>query len=78
MHLYQRIRDIREDHDLTQSQIGQILQIKYQQYARYESGEREIHLPHIITLARFYNISIDYIAGLIDTPEPLYRKNKRP
>ncbi len=71
MYLYQRLRDLREDHDLTQVQIATILQMKYQQYARYESGEREIPLHHLITLAQHYNVSLDYLAGLTSVPRTL-------
>ena len=45
--------------------------MKYQQYARYETGEREIPLHHLITLALHYNVSLDYLAGLIETPRKL-------
>ena len=71
MHYYPRLRDMREDHDKNQTEIAKILDMKYQQYARYESGEREIPLHHLITLARYYNVSLDYLAGIIDTPRKL-------
>lgn len=71
MYLYRRIRDLREDSDKNQTQIAEILGMKYQQYARYETGEREIPLHHLITLARYYNVSLDYLAGLIETPRKL-------
>ncbi|MBQ7897336.1 MAG: helix-turn-helix transcriptional regulator [Clostridia bacterium] len=61
---YQRLRDLREDRDMKQSQVAEILGMKQQQYARYESGIQEIPLHHIITLAKYYNVSLDYIAGL--------------
>ena len=71
MYYYQRIRDLREDSDKSQTEIANVLCMKYQQYARYENGEREIPLHHLITLARYYNVSLDYLAGLIDTPRKL-------
>ena len=71
MHHYPKIRDLREDNDKTQTEIAEVLGMKYQQYARYENGEREIPLHHLITLAKFYNVSLDYIAGLTDTPRRL-------
>lgn len=71
MYHYQRLKDLREDNDKSQSEIADILNMKYQQYARYESGEREIPLHHFITLARYYNVSLDYLAGIIDTPRKL-------
>lgn len=71
MFYYQRIKDMREDSDKTQEEIATILGIKRQQYARYESGMQEIPLHHLITLAKFYNVSLDYLAGLVATPKPL-------
>ena len=64
MYQYQRIRDLREDADLTQRTLAEILSITVQQYSLYERGDREIPFHHVITLAKFYNVSIDYIAGL--------------
>ena len=73
MYCYKRIRDLREDKDKTQREIAEFLNMKPQQYARYESGEREIPLHHLITLAKFYNVSLDYLAGLIPTPRELFQ-----
>lgn len=64
MYLYQRLRDLREDRDLPQREIAQLLDITTQQYSLYERGEREIPFHHVITLAKFYSVSLDYIAGL--------------
>lgn len=72
MYFYQRIRDLREDKEKTQKEIAEMLNMKPQQYARYESGAREIPLHHLITLAKFYNVSLDYLAGLIQTPKALH------
>lgn len=72
MYLYNRIKDLREDNDKTQKEIAELLNMKHQQYARYESGMREIPLHHLITLAKFYNVSLDYLAGLIPTPRKLF------
>ena len=71
MFMYKRIRDMREDNDKTQAQIAEILGIKQQQYSRYENGTDEIPLHYIIVLARYYNVSLDYLVGLIDTPRKL-------
>ena len=71
MKYYQRLRDLREDHDLSQKYIAALLKTTQPQYARYESGERELPMHHFITLAKYYNISLDYIAGLTDTPKTL-------
>ena len=73
MQYYQRLKDLREDADKTQTQIGKMLGVKYQQYARWERGEIELPMHHFITLAKYYNVSLDYLAGLITTPEKLYR-----
>lgn len=64
MYCYQRLRDLREDADLKQREIAEVLSISMQQYSLYERGNREIPFHHVITLAKFYNVSIDYIAGL--------------
>ena len=71
VYFYQRLKDLREDADKTQTEIAEILQMKQQQYARYENGSQEIPLHHFITLAHYYNVSLDYLAGLIDTPRKL-------
>ena len=65
-----RIRELREDSDLTQAAVSKILGTTQQVYSRYENGTNEIPVRHIITLCRFYGISADYILGLSDRPEP--------
>ena len=72
MYFYQRLRDLREDADKSQTDIAKILDMKQQQYARYETGSQEIPLHHFIKLAKFYNVSLDYLAGLIETPRKLF------
>lgn len=64
MYYFQRLRDLREDRDLNQSKIAELLQTTQQTYSLWEKGTREIPFHHVITLAQFYNVSIDYIAGL--------------
>lgn len=71
MYFYQRIKDLREDSDKSQKEIATLLGMKQQQYARYESGVQEIPLHHLISLAKFYNVSLDYLAGLTETFKPL-------
>lgn len=71
MYIYQRLRDMREDTDKTQNDIATILNISRQHYALYEKGERELPMHHFITLAKHYNVSLDYLAGLTDTPKKL-------
>ena len=69
-----RIRDLREDHDLSQGYIANYLMCDQSLYSKYERQEREIPLRLIIKLAEFYNVSIDYIVGLTDIPKPYERK----
>ncbi len=71
MHFYQRLRDLREDAEKTQNDIAEILSTTRQQYARWETGKQELPMHHFITLAKYYNISLDYLAGLTDTPKKL-------
>lgn len=63
MYYYQRLRDLREDKDLNQTQIAQLLKTTQPQYSLYEKGLRQIPFDKVIELADFYNVSIDYIAG---------------
>ena len=63
---YERIKNLREDKDLTQKQLADALFMQLTQYRRYESGEREIPLELAISLSEFYNVPIDYIAGISD------------
>lgn len=71
MHFYRRIRDIREDSDLTQEDVAAALKITRQQYQLYESGKREFKTYQIIELSKFYNVSSDYLLGLSDKPKKL-------
>lgn len=64
MYYYQRLKDLREDKDLKQESIAAVLGTTQQQYSRWERGAQEIPLHHAITLAKFYKVSLDYIAGL--------------
>lgn len=73
MNYYQRIRDLREDHDLNQRQIAQILETTQYQIYKYETGKQMMGIDKYIKLARYYNVSLDYLAGLIDFPEKLDR-----
>lgn len=71
VHGMNRLRDMREDHDLEQKDLAKILGISRQYYSRYELGQVELPIRHYITLARYYNVSIDYLCGAVDTPRPL-------
>lgn len=71
MYYYQRLCDTRTDNDLTQKDIAEVLGMPRPQYSRYELGKIELPMHHFITLAKYYNISLDYLAGLIDKPRKL-------
>ena len=71
MYYYQRLRDMREDADKKQEEIAKLLGMSQTQYSRYERGERELPMHHFVVLARFYNVSLDYLAGLISIPKKL-------
>lgn len=68
--MFKRIRDLREDHDLTQKQMTEILNCSQQVYSNYELGQRDIPTDILIKLSRFYKVSTDYILGLSDNPNP--------
>ena len=64
--MYQRIRDLREDMDMTQKQIAEILSCSQRVYSNYERGELDIPTEILIKLSRFHGVSVDYILGLTD------------
>ena len=72
MELDQRLKDLREDHDLTQQDIAEILQTTREQVSKYETGKQMMGVDKYIKLARFYNVSLDYLTGIIDTPRKLF------
>ncbi len=61
---FQRLKDLREDNDKFQKDIANLLGISQQYYSEYENGKRTITIQHLITLAKYYNTSVDYIVGL--------------
>ena len=67
----ERLRNIREDRDLTQAQIGQILNKSQQGYNHIEAGRAELKIEDLIQLCRFYKLSADYIIGLTDNPKEI-------
>ena len=73
--MYKRIRDLREDRDLTQKQIGQLLNMSQTGYNQYEIGKNDIPTKVLQQLADFYNTSTDYILGRTNETKP-YPKNK--
>lgn len=72
--MYRRLRDLREDRDLNQQDIANILSISQATYSRYESGALDIPSVSLIRLAQYYNTSIDYLVGLTDDKVPPKRK----
>lgn len=66
--MYKRIRDLREDHDLTQKQLAKELNCSQQVYSNYELGQRDIPTDILKRLSDFYNVSIDYILGITNNP----------
>lgn len=70
-----RIRDLREDKDLTQAEIAKILNCNRNTYTQYETGKRQIPLQVLVKLSRFYNTSIDYLIEETDEIKPYPKKN---
>ena len=71
-----RIKELREDNDLTQKEISNILKCAQQTYSRYETKEITIDIFNIVKLAEFYNTSTDYLLGLTDEKKPYPKKSK--
>lgn len=71
MAYYQRLRDMREDHDLTQRELAAILGLTQPQYFRYEQGYRDLPTDILIRLADLYNTSTDYLLGRTNNPKPI-------
>ena len=73
--MYERLRSLREDNDLTQKQVGEILNMSQTGYNQYEIGKNDIPTKVLIKLSEFYNSSIDYLLGLTDIKAP-YKRTK--
>ncbi len=73
---FYRLKDCREDRDMSQTDVAEILKIDQRVYSNYEIGKRKIPINHLITLAIFYNTSLDYLVGLTNefTPPPRVKK----
>ena len=69
MYFCQRLRDLRIDNDKTQAEIARVIGTSQSYYAQYENGKRSIPFERVMVLAKYYNVSLDYIAGFIDTPK---------
>jgi len=70
----ERLRNIREDRDLTQAEIARLLNKSQQGYSHIESGRSELKIDDLVTLCRFYDLSADYVIGLVNKPAPYKRK----
>lgn len=68
-----RIKDLREDNDITQKELAEYLHVKQNTYSQYENGQRQLPIDALIALAKFYNTSTDYILGLTNEIKP-YKK----
>ena len=71
-----RLRDIREDHDLTQTAVADFLHVRQSAYSQYETGQRQLPLSALMQLALLFQTSTDYILGLTDDPKP-YPRSRR-
>ncbi len=74
---FRRLKDLREDNDKLQKEIANLLGISQQYYSEYEKGNRTITVPHLITLAKYYNTSIDYIVGLTNEKNTIEHNPKK-
>jgi len=66
MYLYKRLKDTREDREIEQKEIAELLKTTQQQYSKYETGKQEIPVHHLMTLAIFYKVTMDYLVELTD------------
>lgn len=69
----QRMRELREDNDLSQAELGKVLNKSQQGYSHIENGRAELKIDDLVQLCRFYNVSADYLIGLINDPLPLHK-----
>ena len=67
--MYRRIRNLREDNELTQKEMAKILNCSQQVYSNYELGQRDISTDILIKLSNFYDVSVDYILGISNNPK---------
>ncbi len=67
--MYRKIRELREDNDMNQTQVARMLGMSQTGYSKYETGENDVPTDILIKLARFYNTSIDYLLGETDIPD---------
>ncbi len=69
--MHNRIKELREDHDLKQRDVAAHLNVAQNSYSNYENGNREVPLTLLIQLSRFYKVNLEYLLGLTDMPTPL-------
>ncbi len=72
-----RLKDIREDRDITQQQIADYLHVKQNTYSQYESGKRQLPVDIVIALAQYYGVTTDYLLGVSDIPNPYSMKQNQ-
>jgi len=68
---FYRIKDLREDSDKKQTEVAEIIEVSEAQYRRYEQGKNTLPFDKAVLLSNYYNVSLDYFAGFIDTPKKL-------
>ena len=71
MEIYERLKQLREAAQLSQAEVAKILFTSQQYYGKYENGIRPMPMDRYVILAKYYNVSLDYLTGLTDTPRPL-------
>lgn len=76
--MYQRLRDLREDKDLSQKQVAEMLGMSQTGYSKYETVENDIPTQTLIRLAQFYRVSVDYLLGLIRPGAPQIKRSRAP
>ena len=74
----EKLRGLREDNDLTQQQVAEILKTSQTMYARYERGANEMPIRHLVTLCKFYNVSADYLLNTAPDPRRKQKRGVRP
>ena len=76
MAYYHRLKDLRDDKDLNQTEVGKIIGTSGNYYGDYENGKRDIPTERMITLAKYYKVSMDYITGLTNDKGGLHKNSK--
>ncbi|MDD3453035.1 MAG: helix-turn-helix transcriptional regulator [Bacilli bacterium] len=75
--MYKRLKDLREDHEFTQEQIGEMLNMSQRGYSHIETGNNDISSEDLIKLSKIYNVSTDYILGISDIPSQYLKKEDK-